>query len=287
MGCLYTDLETLSPIIGSLKVTTVPRNKRHDVKFFVSNNNKSTWLSYLNSSWTFVDLSEVNKAMSYEVFSSLSKEIWNEILKDSLDVAVVLISNDPGTTPEINTITFNREQFQEILNTDSISIPVPNPGFRNTLTDPVNITYTLSIADGIAFDDKDVDYNFYTTPDRIHLRPLDMGVFIGGRNQNIYGVEVINGYMDKKFHIILTGMTSDKKEAEIKDNFGLLYDSDTEDGRTKFELSNVEDMSVINYPLEFNLNAGEKKIVYLRITPTIYNTVGTKQVKLKLIGRPI
>lgn len=175
-----------------------------------------------------------------------------------------------------------------IITTTGISVPVPLDGYKNVLVDEVNIVYTTELTDGLAFDDPTIDYDFYTTPDKIKLRSLNMGTMIGGRTQSIYVVEVINSYTDKNFLITLRGMTTDGIVAEEKVNHGLLYDSNNQLGRTKIELSNdVNNFNTVSYPLQFNLNAGQRKNVYIRITPTIYNTVGTKQLQLKLTGKPL
>lgn len=170
----------------------------------------------------------------------------------------------------------------------AISIPVPNPGFKNVLTDPVNVVYTLEVTDGLAFDDLAQDHNFYTTADRIKLRALDMGTMIGGRQQSIFGVCIENTYNDKNFLITLRGMTLDGIVAEELESYGRLYDASSPNARTKIELgTDLNNFNNLVYPLEFNLNAGQTQNVFIRINPSIFNTVGVKQIQLKLTGKPI
>ena len=79
-----------------------------------------------------------------------------------------------------------------------IEAPIPAVGLRNVL---VNGEYQLKLRQGIAFDSADEDYNFYTTPDGIKLRPLVKSC--GGQNSDIHAFELINGYDDLNFDVTL------------------------------------------------------------------------------------
>lgn len=173
-----------------------------------------------------------------------------------------------------------------ILNT--VRVPVPDLGYRNVLTDPINIVYTLEFPDGFAITVINTATNFYTTSDKIHIKSLNMGLLIGGRTQSIFGFSITNQYLSSSYEVTLRGMTTDGILAEEHSTYGLLYDSPNLDYRSKIEISLTGDTNFIPiYPVIFNLTAGQVQNVYIRITPTIQNTVGTKQVQIKLSGRLI
>lgn len=273
-------------VINSLVITqTTPTNT--DIRYLFSNNGVDyCYFDSTSNSW--VVTTDYTTGSTIGDATSWNSVAWGQLLKDSLYVMMILSSTDRTVTPTIDQITFNYNQIPTPLVSTPISIPVPDKGYKNVLTDEVNVLYTLSVADGLAFDDTTVDYDFYTTSDRLHLRPLDMGVMIGGRQQGIFAFEVINAYTDKNFLITLRGMTLDGVVAEEKGNYGLLYDSTDPAGRTRFELSlDPNHFATATYPSQFNLNAGQRQTVYVRVTPTIYNTVGTKQLQIKLTGKPL
>ena len=287
-GLLYTTDSSVTPSISSISYKTTPISSRNDIRYAFSVDNKVNWIVFQNGNWVTINISQLSTlGMTSSQVSLLLKDQFNLILKDTLDVAMQLINNDSTVTPSIDKISISYVQYQTPLVVNSVLVPVPNSGYTNMLTDEINIIYTLKLADGLCFDDANVDYNFYTTPDKIKIRPLDLGTIIGGRSQSIFVVEIINSYASNNFEVTLRSMTTDKVVAEEKISYGLLYDSSDPLGRTKVELSTDPTMAVNSYPLVFNLNAGQRKIVYIRITPTIYNTVGTKQSQLKLTGRSI
>jgi hypothetical protein len=165
-----------------------------------------------------------------------------------------------------------------------INIPIPQMGYRNILS---GNSYILKLVEGIAYDDPKTDYNFYTTPDRIILRPLDLGTVIGGRYSNICSFEVINCHLDKDFEITLEGRLGDGSLATVENGTtGVLPDSEFEDGRTRLEFSFDDINFTPVYPIVFDLNREGKRIIYLRIKPAIFHTtVGNKTFAIKLTGR--
>ena len=174
-------------------------------------------------------------------------------------------------------------QGESPMTTNSIEIPAPDPGYKNVLVESV---YELRLADGIAFDDVSTDYNFYTSPDKIKLRPLDIGQQIGGRQSGIWAVEVINSYDASNFEITLRA-SKDEVLAEEYSTHGLLNDAQKESDKTKVEMSMYDgaNFSPI-YPLKFSLDAGQRAVFYVRIKPNL-TTMGSVKFQIKLTGRPI
>lgn len=205
------------------------------------------------------------------------------ITKETMDIKIWLSNNDVETSPSVSQIIFYYTAVNSPILSDILMIPVPGTGFRNVLVDG---TYTLRLAEGIAFDDAEVDYDFYTTPNKIKLRPLDMGDVTGGRYSNVYAVEIINGYENEDFNVILSA-SKGGQAAEIRDSHGLFFDSEREASRTRIELSLVgEEGFNPTYPLQFNLNRDSSRIFYVRIKPTL-TTAGYDTFQIKLIGRAI
>lgn len=264
-------------------------NSYTDIRYAISTDGRINWLSYYDGKWNAIALSDLEtKGMTVDTFAGLTSSQLTSILKNTIDLTILFKSTEDIYTPKLDNIKFNYVELPSLVTTTSINIPVPNLGYRNVLTDEVNVIYTLMLADGIAFDSATTDYDFYTTADRLILKSLNLGTMIGGKTQNIFTFEVINGYPDKAFSVLLNGMTNDGTLAEAKSNYGLLYDHADVKGRTKVELSlDPNQFATTSYPLQFNLAASQKQIVYLRVTPTVYTTIGAKQMRIKLTGRPI
>lgn len=174
--------------------------------------------------------------------------------------------------------------------TNSILIPIPIPesGFKNLFEDG---QYNNYLSDGIAFDGVDAGYDFYTTPDRIALRPLDLNngnQIIGGRTSSAVPVELVNGYNNKSFSLTVYASTFDGEVAEDVGYSGRINDYETNEGKTLVELSLTGDPSFNpQYPLIFNLAPQEKKIIYIRVKPSIFTEVGSKSFKVKVKGGEI
>lgn len=262
-----------------------------DVRYAFSLDNRFTWIVYDNG-WKPINLNDIHsEGMTIYQIQSLNSQKWQTLIDNSpthkLDVAVGLKNTDIVNSPKVDSIIFNYTRLDLQDNTEFIKIPIPEVGYRNTL---IEEEYVLKLAEGIGFDSVNTDYDFYTTPDRIYLKSLDAGNYIGGRDSNVHAVEVINGYEDQEFEVTIIATTADGQIAEPRENYCLLPDHEEERGRTKIELSQIYDndfSSVAEYPLTFNLAAQAKKVIYIKINPTIYSTVGSRSLKLQLKGRPL
>lgn len=217
---------------------------------------------------------------------SVITEVFNTIdftVTDHLD----------NTLQELHTYYYRiKSQINQttIVYTDIISFSTPDVGYRYKLNSD-GITYTLELTEGLSFDDPTVDYDFYTTPDKIHIRPLNLGSVIGGRVSNGFAFEVINSYQSLDYAIKLKAF-SDLGFAESRGTYGLLLDGPTNDGndddhRTAIDISDNPSFENLTYPLEFNLAHGQKKIAYVRMHPTIYASIGDGIFQIVVTGDPI
>ena len=256
-----------------------------DVRYAFSNNNKGTWQVYKNNSWSTITLNNIStEGMTKEEVESLTSKEWKGILKNTLDVAICLLSENGSASPEVDQITFDYDRIDSPMVSNAIRLPVPETGFRYVLE--VDDSYTLKIAQGIAFDDAEIDYDFYTTPNKIKLRPLDMGNVTGGKYSDIYAVEVINGYEEEDFNIILYA-SKGGQDAEPKGSYGLFHDAERETNRTWIEFSFTGGAEFNpTYPLQFRLDRDSSKIFYVRIKPTL-TTTGYDTFQIRLIGRAV
>jgi hypothetical protein len=240
---------------------------------------------YKNYSWSAITLNNIStEGMTKEEVESLTSKEWKGILKNTLDVAICLLSENESASPEVDQITFDYDRIDSPMVSDAIRLPVPETGFRYVLE--VDDSYTLKIAQGIAFDDAEIDYDFYTTPNKIKLRPLDMGNVTGGKYSDIYAVEVINGYENDDFNIILYA-SKGGQDAEPKGSYGLFHDAERETNRTWIEFSFTGGAEFNpTYPLQFRLDRDSSKIFYVRIKPTL-TTTGYDTLQIRLIGRAV
>jgi hypothetical protein len=184
-------------------------------------------------------------------------------------------------------IEYANSPVNVVLLTNGMNVIAPNPGYRRVLS---GVDYTLKLAEGLALDDVNNDYNFYTTADCIKLRQLDLGTVIGGRYSGVLAFEVINTYESSGFQVTIRAYTTDDNIAIDNGDSALLPDYETDEGKSVVEISQVlteQFTDAMEYPLTFNLSAGEKKTVYVRVHPSIFGAIGTRTMKLKLTGNPI
>ncbi len=256
-----------------------------DIRYAFSKNNRQTWEIYRNGLWQAIPLDAATDGMTKEEVEDMPQAARDYLLDsscDRLDVLSCLINPDDGVTPSIDRITFAYDQIETPLYGNHIKVPVPETGFRNVL---VNERYTLKLAEGLAFDDAATDYDFYTTPDKIRMRFLEVGTVIGGHTSPVYAAEVINGYEDMDFHITLRAAKGSEPAIE-GDHCALLPDAAADHEKTKVELSlSGEETFAPAYPLQFNLGRGAKRVFYIRMKPTL-TTAGHETFSIILSGRP-
>jgi hypothetical protein len=251
------------------------------VVYAFSNDSKVTWKVYSGGWVTVSDIT--TQGMTKAQVEALTEAEWAEILGDTLDVYTYLTTNSIITTPSVDQITFSVTYIDPLLESNTIEVPAPPIGFKNVLIEEV---YTLKVTDGVAFDSDLVDYDFFTTADRIKIKPLNIGTLIGGSTSNIYAFEVINGYIEKDLEILLKA-SKNNILADEGISFGLLPDSVYPEGKTKVEISLVGGESFApSYPLVFTLNREQKKIIYIRITSSS-TTSGDATFQINLTGREV
>ena len=242
-----------------------------------------TYYTY-NNGWQEADVS-IENGMTKQQLEAITAEQWVDLepswFLHTFAVVIILQSEETGVGL-IKKITVN---FQEPITVlcDTITLHAPDKGLRNVL---INGEYQLKIMPGIAFDDAEVDYNFYTTPDKIRFRPLNFGQVIGGSYTQIHAVEVINGYDDSDFNVVLFA-SKNNVAAEERDGYGLLYDSMRDVTRTRIEFSLVPPPNFDPvYPLTFQLDRLSSRIFYVRIKPALTIT-GDDTFQIRLLGRVV
>lgn len=144
-----------------------------------------------------------------------------------------------------------------------------------------NGAYVLKEIEGLAFEDANGDY--YTAPNGIKIKPLDIGNLVGGRQSNIFGFEVSNTYEIENFNIELR-VSRNGTLAEDMGDYGLLYDAVNDRHRTEVTFSLDGVTYTPDYPLITYLGAGQKKTVYMKLKPSIL-TNGQETIQVLMTGR--
>lgn len=189
--------------------------------------------------------------------------------------AIQYIDTDVGTGNYFYMIEVHYDITIQYSNV--IEAPVPAAGFRNVL---VNGEYQLKLRQGIAFDSTDVDYNFYTTPDGIKLRPLSIGNLTGGQNSDIHAFELINGYDDLNFDVTLF-IYHFGAECDHDETYAYIGNADREGSVTKIGMSFTDNPFTPEYPLQFELEQGGRRIIYIKMfTAKVLTEPSTFQVTL-------
>lgn len=141
----------------------------------------------------------------------------------------------------------------------------------------INGEYVLKAIEGLAFDDAAVDYNFYSVPPNIILRPLNLGDLIGNKMSDVFKFEVINTYEEKNLTVTLYAVDQNDNKALQVSNYGEFQDSETPEFRSQIMFDYDEAFSSGGfYPAVFELNAGAKKVIYCKFKPGIDSGIGEK-----------
>jgi len=255
-----------------------------EIKYLFSNDNKNTWKVYRNGAWVTTTLDNINiDGMTKEEVEALASDEWDGILYETLDVAIMLSSTSISVSPEVDQITFDYDQIPSPVISNDINIPVPEVGFRFVLQP--DDAYELKIAEGLAFDDPEIDYNFYTSPDGVILRSLNMGQLVGGTSSLVHAVEVINGFDNMDFTVTLR-VSQSGIWCENDEEFAYLNDASEKHLKTRIGLSLTMDPFNAEYPLVFDLPRDSKRLVYIKMYPTFTKAVLSNfQVRLSALPK--
>lgn len=247
---------------------------------FLINTESNLWFKYTYG--IFVETDEIINGNTSDELNNMFYEDWNKSwIFNKLNIKIFIPEN--GFLDRIN-ISYrkNREIVLE-KGSPEIYLPIPKNNFRYILQ--LDNSYELWIMKGLSFDDVQTDYDFYTGPDKVKIRPLDAGNLIGKLYSNIYPVELINSYTNSNFNIRLIVSQNGIAAKKVGD-YCLLNDSEIEDQKTKIELSLSGENFRPQYPLNVVLFSGEKKNFYVRIYPTELVS-GNSQFQIQAFLEPI
>lgn len=260
-------------IIGNQIVYEYDPSKLVQPEIIYSNKVSLNWSPIIMSD-DFISLSiERSEDISFNSYLIIST-IFDENQLSYLDDSVTSDS-----------IYFYRLKFFPDTVTSIIQVPVPVSGYKNILNP--NQSYLTLLTEGIAFDDVVTDFNFYTTPDKIIIRPYTIGNIIGGRFSNIQSFEVFNSSQNN-YRITMFAIHNNSKVEDTDGNYGVFQDSEELEWCTRIGFSFIEDFSDnISYPAVFDLLSNERKIIYFKIKPSIYLNVGINMFNIKISAVPI
>jgi hypothetical protein len=246
-----------------------------------------TYKTLINGQWSIVPKQEIlNSGLHNFELLSVTAEQWRALSATLFLGRFILLCgmyNERENDPLLHEISVTFDEVS-VETSAGLQITTPEEGFKKSL-DVGSQTYTLTLETGMAFDDVSVDYDMYTTPDRIKLRPLSFGTLVGGHQSSVMAVEVVSGYETEDFDVELS-VAKDGRAGIQQGNYVLLDDSIIPEYRTKIEMSLIENPFSPMYPVRFRLNAGQKRTVYIRVLPQMVNT-GNELFQIKLISRPI
>jgi len=182
-------------------------------------------------------------------------------------------------------VSWGRNDYNQVSNTPTgkniqISqnvISIITPSSFGYVYKWIDGEYVLKAIEGIAFDDATVDYNFYSVPPNIILRPLNLGDLIGNKMSDVFKFEVINTYEEKNLTVTLYAVDQNDNKALQVSNYGEFQDSETPEFRSQIMFDYDEAFSSGGfYPAVFELNAGAKKVIYCKFKPGIDLGIGEK-----------
>jgi hypothetical protein len=282
---------------------TTPSNT--DIRYAFSNDSRTSWKVFSGGIWTGININSLmSSGMTKAQVDAVLSTQWKTLLRDSLDIAMGISSSNGGVTPSVDSIALYYRQVSTPLIPTPLpyTLTIPVIGFRyslvNSSSEIFNEAYKLRLAQGIGFDDAEVDYDLYTTPDRIQLRSLDLGEIIGGRFSNEYYYEVVNGYVQNYTISLKAGMGAGETKTSPDGTHALLPDTADDYDKTRVFMhtvttydSNGDEVIGLNstatvYPLVFTLPAEGKVKVSLKVLPTI-NTAGATSFQVLLTATPI
>lgn len=158
-----------------------------------------------------------------------------------------------------------------------IEIPIPSTGYRRYWNE-ANGSYDSEVpTEGIGFDTVSLehtgdirfeDHDFYTRTDGIILKPLDFGDLVGCHESNVMGV-VVENLSDVEDFIVSLEIIQNGVGAYDGGDYAILPDTLLRTEGTKVKMSLTEDPFVEQYPIQFELDHIQSKIVYIKILPIL------------------
>ena len=196
-----------------------------------------------------------------------------DIYRNGVKIKSVSNTNflDEGLSPETDydyviksKSTLPGNDYESLISSNKISFTTPQSGFRLKLNEATE-DYELTLEPSVCFDSADVDYDFYTAPGNIKVKSYVLNRTIGGQESNLGCVELINSFEES--HTINLRIFKDSKEVVLKNGVLVFEDANTIENCTKFYFS-FDGVTFVNYyPLEFNMDALSKKLIYFKVVP--------------------
>ena len=244
--------------------------KDAEIRLAFSNDGRKSYKVFKNGVWKSILLSNLHRdGMTVDEVHALEEVQLKLLLSSSLNVAVGLNSENLADTPRVYSVLFNYTQFDNPTESQVAEIITPKEIYHRNVISEDTYLYTEVSVEGIGFDDTNNQYSFYTTPNKIHLRILDMGTLIGTKCSEIFKADIVNTFDKADYRVSLT-MKNSNGVAIQKGGYCLLRDAEVESEMTKGEISKNPISSFFpEYPLVFTLKHGERKTFYFRLTPTI------------------
>lgn len=228
----------------------------------------SSFQVYKEGAWQTISVTNViYQGNTVTEVTSIPEMKWMDYLKGTLRVAIGFQSTNMAAPPRLYHIHFNYTQLENPTITNTAKIKIPEQIYHRCVLSELTWEYEEDVCEGIGFDDPNNFYNFYTTPNKIHLRVLDMGTLIGAKTSEIFKCDIVNTFEDADFKVYLT-MKNSKGPGIDKGSYCLVPDTLLEEDMTVAELSISQAPWVAEYPLTLELKHGQRKTFFFKLTPT-------------------
>lgn len=254
---------------------------------FALQSNTLQWMICKNDIWSSIPIGDViEKGMTAEELMAISSNAWEVFLSDKLKLCVGIYSPDKSQTPKVYGVTFDYVAYDNPQASNQIEIITPKLIYNRNILSNTKFIYEEWPVEGIGFDDPEELYNFYTTPNKIVLRVLNMGTLIGTKTSEIFKAVIVNTWETRDYDVSLT-MKNDNGIAIKKASYCLVKDAEEEKFMTVGELSlQPPEKFLAEYPLNLQLKAQERKIFYFRLTPNA-TTIGKVECKIVASAKEI
>ena len=175
-----------------------------------------------------------------------------------------------------------------------IEIPSSRPGYKREWNQWTEQYSNEILIEGIAFDDvlidhtgniREIDHDFYTTAGNFRIKAMRLGNVVGGVDSPIMPLLIENLCISDDYIVTLKILYANKEVANLNGS-ATLNDANRDIDKSKVKMSLTENPFIEQYPLQFELNHGETKVLYFRMKgSTIYIEDGSFQLSMTAIKK--
>jgi hypothetical protein len=274
------DTATWVRLVRAVGVIGQPDNT--DIRFAFRNETNNEWRAWNGTTWiSFTNERDIfTRGMTNTTMVSLNHTHWAQILSKKLYVLMGLRSDNRQYAPYIRNVKLEYIDIDNPSVSNTITIRTPSrQHFVMEYDEIVEYAYNELLYEGFGFLVENTNDDFYTIPNRILIKPLNMGTVLGAKDSTCHPFEVINTWRSRSFNITLR-VRQGNEFAQGMTNYCLLPDSEQQDFRTRVSMAfnmDLVDIDGVNtgvlqsplYPINFPLGPLQKRLLYLQVNPIL------------------